>query len=105
LIRYRIDDLRTLHTPVEFSILQVYAPGREMYSPCEELQQRLNTNPKAKAYGLIAKCAENSNGNVLVTLVDHDKSIAKDKASRTLDEIAKAEVIGPWEFTINQIER
>lgn len=105
LIRYRIDDLNTLTTSVEFSILQLYAPGREMYTPCQELQQKLDSNPKAKAYGLKAKCAETGDGSVSVTLVGHDKSVTKDKASKTLDEIAKGEVVGPWEFTINEIER
>ena len=105
LIRYRIEDLNTFVTPVEFSILQVYAPGREMYTPCQELQQRLDTNPKARAYGLKANCTEASDGNVFVTLAGHDPSVANDEASEMLDKIAKAEFAGPWEFTINEIER
>ena len=105
LIRYRIDDLNTLITPVDFSILQFYAPGREMYTPCQELQQRLDTNSKAKAYGLKAECTETSDGNVSVTLVGHDKTVTKDEASKTLHEIAKAEIEGPWVFTLNEIER
>jgi hypothetical protein len=105
LIRYRIDDLNTLVTPVEFSILKFYAPGREMYTPCQELQQRLDTNPKAKAYGLKAKCVENSDGTISATLLDHAKSVSNDHAKQALDKIAKAEVVGPWEFTINEIER
>jgi len=105
LIRYLIDDLSTLTTPIEFSILQFYAPGREMYSPCEELQQRLDTNPKAQAYGLKMECKEASDGNVSVTLVGHNQSVAKEEAGKTLDEIAEAEVVGPWEFTINELER
>lgn len=105
LIRYRVDDPGTLAVPVEFSILQFYAPGREMYSPCQELQQRLSTNPKANAYGLKAKCEETSDGNIAVTLVDNDKSVAKDKASKLLDEIAKGEIAGPWEFIITEIEK
>lgn len=105
LIRYRIDDLNILTTPVEFSILRFYAPSREMYTPCQELQQRLATNPKAKAYGLKAKCTETGDGNISVMLADHSRSIANEKASKVLDEIAKAEVAGTWEFTINDIER
>jgi len=105
LVRYRIDDLNTLTTPIEFSILKFYAPGREMYTPCQELQQRLDTNPKAKAYGLKAKCVENSDGIISATLLDHAKSVSKDNAKQALDKIAKAEVVGPWEFTINEIER
>nr|MDQ3004089.1 hypothetical protein [Chloroflexota bacterium] len=105
LIRYRIEDLNTLTTPVEFSILRFYAPGREMYTPCQELQQKLDSNPKAKAYGLKAKCTETSDGGISVSLIDHDKSVSKDKASKALDEIAKGEVIGLWEFTITEIEK
>ncbi|RPI90513.1 MAG: hypothetical protein EHM40_18170 [Chloroflexi bacterium] len=105
LIRYLIDDLTTLTTPVEFSILQFYAPFREMYTPCQEIQQRLDTSPKAQAYGLKMMCTETGDGNISVTLVDHDRSVTKDEASKTLDEIAQAEVDGPWEFTINEIER
>lgn len=105
LIRYRMNDLHTLTTPIEFSILQFYAPGREMYTPCQELQQRLDTNPKARAYGLKAQCVENSDGTISATLRDHAKSVANDHAKQVLEEIAKAEVDGPWEFTISEIER
>ena len=105
LVRYRIEDLSTITAPLKFSILRFYAPGREMYTPCQELQQRLDTNPKAKAYGLKAKCAETSEGGISVSLIDHDKSVAKDKASKALDEIAKGEVVGLWEFTITEIEK
>jgi hypothetical protein len=105
LIRYRIDDLKTFTTPIEFSILKFYAPGREMYTPCQELQQRLDSNPKAKAYGLKAKCVENSDGTISATLLDHAKSVSNDNAKQALDKIAKAEVVGPWEFTIAEIEK
>ncbi len=105
LVRYRIDDLNTLTTPIGFSILKFYAPGREMYTPCQELQQRLDTNPKAKAYGLKEKCIENSDGTISVTLLDHAKSVSNDHAKQAMEEIAKAEVVGPWEFTISEIEK
>jgi len=105
LVRYRIEDLSTITAPLEFSILRFYAPGREMYTPCQELQQRLDTNPKAKAYGLKAKCAQTTDGSISVSLIDHDKSVAKDKAIKALDEIAKGEVVGLWEFTITEIEK
>jgi hypothetical protein len=103
LIRYRVDDLDAVHAPVEFSIIQFYAPGREMYSPCQEFLQRLGTNPKAQDLGLKAKCAEVGDGNISVTLIDHDKTVAKDKASKLLYEIAEGKVVGPWEFTITEI--
>lgn len=105
LIRYRVDDVNAVAASLHFSVIRFYAPGREMYSPCEELQQRLNTNPKAKAYGLQAKCSQAGDGGISVTLTGHDKSVAKDKASKVLDEIAKGEAIGLWEFTISTIEK
>ena len=105
LIRYRIEDLNALVTPIKFSIVQFYAAGREMYTPCQEFQQKLDSNPKARAHSLKANCTETGGGNISVTLVEHDKSVTRDQASKTLDEIAKGEVIGPWEFMINEIER
>lgn len=105
LIRYLVEDVSAITTPLMFSIIQFYAPGREMYSPCEEFEQRLSTNPKANAYGIKAKCEEVGDGNISVELVDNDKSIAKDKVSKLLADIAKGEVAGPWEFTITEIEK
>lgn len=105
LVRYKINELDSIATPIQFSVLDIYAVPREMYSACQNFQQRLDTNPKAKAYGLKAKCVENSDGNISVTLADRDKSVPKDNASTVLDEIAKGVVNGPWEFTIAQIEK
>lgn len=105
LIRYRIDDLSALNAPINFSIVRFYAPGREMYTWCQELQQRLNTNPKANAYGLKANCTDGSDGMISVSLIDHNKAVTKDKASKLLEEIARAEVDGPWEFTITEIAK
>lgn len=104
LVRYRIDDLENITTPLQFSLIDIVAHPREMPA-CQNFQERLDTNSKAKAYGLKAKCIEAGDGSVSVTLVAHDKSVAKDKASKMLDEIAKGEVIGPWEFTITEIEK
>ena len=105
LIRYRIDDLNTITTPIKFSILQFYAPGREMYSPCEELQQRLKTNPQAQAYGLNVSCEENADGSTKVALVGNNEAVTIEKAQKTLDIIASAEISGNWEFTITDIKR
>jgi len=104
LVRYRIDDLENITTPLQFSLIDIVAHPREM-AACQNFQERLDTNSKAKAYGLKAKCAETSDGNISVTLVDQDKSVAKDKAGKLLDEIAKGEVVGPWEFTITELEK
>jgi len=104
IIYYRIDDLTTITTPLQFSLIDVVAHPREMPA-CQNFQERLDTNSKAKAYSLKASCEEMSDGNVSVTLVGNNNSVAKDKASKLLDDIAKGEVAGPWIFTINEIER
>ncbi|MBV5335033.1 MAG: hypothetical protein JZU49_04435 [Sulfuricurvum sp.] len=104
-VRYRIDDLNTITTPIKFSILRFYAPSREAYSPCAELQQRLDTNPQAQSYGLKTKCEENADGSTNVTLIGNDKSITVDEAQKALNIIVSAEVSGNWEFTLNDIKR
>ena len=105
LVRYRINDLATITTPIGFSITNVMAVPREWLSPCQEFQQRLDTNPKVQAYGLKAKCDEASDGSISVALLDNDKSVAKDKAKKTLDDIAKGVVSGPWDFTITELTK
>ena len=105
LVRYRIDDLESITTPVEFTIMGFVARPLEMFSACKNFQERLDTNPKANAYGLKAKCTESGDGTISVTLIENNKSVAKDKASKLLDEIARAEVDGPWEFTITEIAK
>jgi hypothetical protein len=103
LVRYRVDDLSTIVAPLQFSLADLVAHPREMPA-CQNFQERLDTNSKAKAYGLKAKCIETADGNVAVTLVSNNNSVAKDKASKLLDDIAKGEVAGPWEFTITELE-
>lgn len=105
LIRYRIDDLSTITTPIQFSILRFYAPGREMYSPCEELQQRLDTSPKAQSYGLKVKCEDKEDFSMSVELLENNKSVTTEEAQKVLDSIVSAEIIGTWEFTITNIEK
>lgn len=105
LVRYRIDDLESITTPVEFTIIGFVARPLEMFSACQDFQERLNTNPKASAYDLKAKCTETSDGYISVTLLKHDKSVTENDASKMLDEIAKGEVLGPWVFTIDEIKR
>jgi hypothetical protein len=105
IIRYRIDDLNTIVPPIEFSILRFYALGREMYSPCEELQQRLDTNPKAQAYGLNVKCEENADLGISVTLLGSNESVSPEEAQKALDVIVSAEIQGNWKFTINDMEK
>jgi len=104
LIRYRIDEMESITTPMQFTLLDYWAVPREM-PPCENLQQRLNTNPKAKAYGLKAKCSSDEQGGMSVTLSDKASSVAQDKAQLVLDEIVNGIVNGPWEFTITELEK
>lgn len=105
LIRYRIEHPDRVTPPVRFSILNLHAVGREMYSPCEEFQQRLSTHATAYASGLQATCAEADTGTITVTLTHHASSVTVEQAQNLLDEIAKGEIEGPWEFTITEIER
>jgi hypothetical protein len=77
----------------------------EMYSPCEELQQRLDTSPKALAYDLKMQYEENTDFSTSVALVEHNESVTTDEAQKALDVIASAEVQGHWEFTINEMEK
>ena len=102
-IRYRIDDLPKITTPIQFSITGFWAVPKEL-PPCESLQQRLDTNPKAKAYGLKAKCSYDEQAGISATLSENSSSVAKDKAQQILDEIVKGEINGPWEFGITEIE-
>ncbi len=104
-IRYNIDDLTTITTPINFSILKFYAPPREMYSPCQEVQQRLDTNPKAQAYGLKINCSEKADGNRDVTLSGNVNSITRDEAQKALDVISNAEVLGNWMFMITDLTK
>jgi hypothetical protein len=105
LVYYRIDDLESITAPIQFSIDDFEARPLEMFSACQNFQERLATSPKAKAYGLRAKCIENSDGSFSVMLDGHAASVAKDKANQALDEIAQGLVTGPWVFTIDEIER
>lgn len=103
LVRYRIDDVENITAPIQFSVLKVMAHPREMPA-CQNFQQRLDTNPKAKAYGLIASCSETNDGGISVTLISQDTAIEKDQANATLNAIAEGVINGPWEFTITDLQ-
>lgn len=105
LVRYRIEDKENITTPVQFSIIGMHAPQREMHTPCQEFQQRLATNPKANAYGLKAKCSETGNGGISVELLDHVKSVSAEQARVVVKQIADARIEGLWEFTITEMEK
>jgi hypothetical protein len=105
LVRYRINDLESITTPIQFSIIQLTAEPREQYSPCQEFQQRLETSLVATTYGLKATCKETDGGGVSVALADYIQSATQEKASTALDSIAKGVVSGPWTFTITTLEK
>jgi hypothetical protein len=105
LVRYRIEDKENITTPIQFSIIGMHAPQREMYTACEEFQQRLATNPKANAYGLKAKCSETGNGGISVELVDHARAVSAEQARAMMHQIAEARIDGIWEFTITTIDK
>lgn len=97
--------MESITTPVRFSIEDFVAHPLEMFSLCQNFQERLVTNPKAKAYGLKAMCVENSDATISVTLLDHAVSVSNEHANQVLNELAKGEINGPWEFTITELER
>ena len=103
-IRYRIDEPNTITMPIKFLVSEFWAVPREL-PPCENLQQRLDTNPRAKALGLKTKCSYNEQTGISVALSEKASAVAQEKAQQVLDEIIKGEVIGPWEFTITGLEK
>lgn len=104
LIRYRMDELSNISAPIQFSLTGLLAVPKEL-PPCEDLQQRLSTSPKAQAYGLKVHCSYDEHEGISVTLVEKASSAAQDKAQQTLDEIVKREVDGPWEFLITEMDK
>ena len=103
-IRYRIDDLDALTMPLQFTISGFWAVPREL-PPCENFQQRLDTNPKAQALGLKAECSYVEQMGISVTLLEKAVSVSQEKAQQVLDEIVKGEVDGPWEFLITEMDK
>jgi hypothetical protein len=102
-IRYRINDLKSITTPIKFSVINIFAATREM-PPCDYFQLRLSTSPAARAEGIKATCTSNSDGSVSATLSNNMASISQGNAQKTLDEVLAGEVNGPWVFTINTLD-
>lgn len=103
-IRYQVEDVEIIKTPIKFTLLGFWAVPREG-SPCADFQTRFDTNWKARTAKLIATCTENENGDISTTLLSHDTSITSEEAQALLDEIVKGEVNGPWEFTIAELTK
>ena len=104
LVRYRIDDLTSVTTPIQFSVVEVRAIPKEMPA-CEDFFLRFNTNPQAKALGLQAQCVESDQGLPVVTLTGHAPSVAQEQAQTALDRIVQDAIQGPWEFTITDLQK
>ncbi|HET6595479.1 MAG TPA: hypothetical protein VFG81_07635 [Anaerolineales bacterium] len=104
LVRYWINNVESITTPVQVTLLSYWAVPREV-PPCENIMQRLDTNPQAKAYGLNATCSYDDQTGIAVTLSEHSPSIVQEEAQQALDEIVRGEVNGPWTFTISTLEK
>ncbi|MGC1376414.1 MAG: hypothetical protein WA821_09330 [Anaerolineales bacterium] len=105
LILYKIDDQASITLPIKFSLLGIHVVPREGPA-CKDLQVRLDSNAKAKAYGLKVNCAEGGqNSGRTATLADHGKSVSDAVAQKALDEILQFSIDGPWEFSITQLDK
>jgi hypothetical protein len=105
LVRYIIEDPDAITLPVEFSIGYFYAPYRELYSPCQEMQQRLATSPKAQEYGLKISCTDDAEKGPSVSLDEYSKSVSVEEAQKVFDVIATSEVHGEWKFILTDLEK
>jgi hypothetical protein len=105
LILYVIEDPDSVILPLEFSITRFYAPGRELYSPCQEMQQRLATSPKAQKYGLKISCTDDAEKGPSISLDEYSKSVNAEEAQKVFDVIATSEVHGEWKFVLTDIEK
>lgn len=103
-VRYRTDELDKITFPMQFSLLSVMAVPREMPA-CQNFQERLESNSKAKSYGLLAKCTENQDGTVNIEVIEHGKSIDIEDGKKILNDLYLGVVDGPWEFTITEITK
>ena len=101
-IRYRINDLKSITTPIKFSVINIFAEPREI-PPCDYFQQRLSTSLAARAMGIQANCSENSDGSIVATLANKLPTISQEEAQKTLNDVLQGEVPGPWEFTISTL--
>jgi hypothetical protein len=105
LVLYIIKDPDAITLPVEFSIGYFYAPYRELYSPCQEMQQRLATSPKAQKYGLKISCTDDAEKGPSLSLDEYSKSVNAEEAQKVFDVIATSEVHGEWKFVLTDIEK
>jgi hypothetical protein len=101
-IRYRISDLKSITTPIKFSVINIFAATREM-PPCDYFQLRLSTSPAARAAGIKATCIANSDGSVSATLSNDLATASMADAQKILQDVLSGEVEGPWAFTINTL--
>lgn len=104
-VRYKIDDTGSVTTPIRFGLDEIFAIPREG-SACDHIQARLDTSPKARAYGLKIQCIEFENGTQsLVDLIEHNPAVDRAAAQQALDAIVQGSMTGPWTFVITKIER
>jgi hypothetical protein len=104
-IRYKLAGSDTISTLIGFSIKALDAEPREMYSPCQEVQQRIDTSPKAQAAGVKMNCTENADGQAVAELSGFNPTFSREEAQQILDQIVGQMVNGPWVFTIDKLEK
>lgn len=104
LVRYRVDNPSSITTPISFSLGGIFAVPKEI-PPCEDFQNRLNTNPATQKLGLKVECTENSDGSIALSLAGQLKSAPQGEAQKALDEITRGDVRGPWQFTLETLDK
>lgn len=102
-IRYRVEKISGSDTPVHFVLKDIHAIPREMPA-CQNLQQRVDTNPKAQSLGLKISCSEIEDQTVSAKVIGFNSSFTAAEAQSALDTILQGAVIGPWEFSINNLQ-
>jgi len=99
-VRYRIDDLPEQVDSVVFVMKDIHAIPREMPA-CENLQERVRTNPQAVEIGLSVECVETGEQSFSAQVKGGGSgSLPAEAAQDVLDEIVSGVVSGPWTFSI-----
>jgi hypothetical protein len=99
-IRYRVENLTNSDASLNFVLKDIHAIPREMPA-CQNLQQRIDTNPKAVKLGLKISCDDDGEQIISTKIIAYDSSFTSNEAQTELNMILLGSVNGPWEFSIN----
>lgn len=104
-----------IRTPFTLRFDQLFAARSKASHPCIDMLERFTTNPRAVEAGLEVGCGEMPTGNppgvefkydASVYLKGYDESkLTKQKAHVLMLEIESGVVYGPWEFTIDSLNK